>query len=184
MFFPFSVPRGLFLAFIIQFWHASWIRMKSAFKNIENAHARWFKCLFYIVVIIFVHSKIAKQCQHFVFVIHKTLHFIWVMRISLFARRWSEVYAHISSQINQHVHQRGWSCISGCLFSHSQSYSGHSIRTWLEPTDKKHIWAILKERAVTIMSVSVEENEAQVIFASVNTAIKRQTGPHCIFKCA
>jgi len=26
---------------------------------------------------------------------------------SLFARRWAEVYAHISSQINQHVHHEG-----------------------------------------------------------------------------
>lgn len=37
---------------------------------------------------------------------------------------------------------------------------------------------------MTIMRVSVEENEAKLIFASINSAIKRQTGPHCIFKCA
>lgn len=37
---------------------------------------------------------------------------------------------------------------------------------------------------MTILCASAEENEAQVIFASINTAIKRQTGPHCIFKCA
>jgi len=37
---------------------------------------------------------------------------------------------------------------------------------------------------MTIMRVYVEENEAKLIFASINSAIKRQTGPHCILKCA